>query len=291
MKHNNGIRGATVTKLAYTFKNDVLFKMIFRQYQNLLKRLVSLILRIRLEDITAFLLTNPEISAEVVGEKFCRLDINMTVNGQRVDLEIQVADEGDYPERALYYWAREYSSALGSGGEYRDLPRTIVISIVAFKMFPCVEYYSEHRLLEVTRHTPLTDKAVLIFFELPKLPEVVNNEDELKLWLALFNADTEEDLAKIEALEVSVMTEAIGAYRRVSTTDEFKEIERLRSRARHNEASALGHARREGRAEGEQIGEKRSDERWQVVVADKDAENERLRRKLAEYQAMFAKDK
>ena len=131
----------------------------------------------------------------------------------------------------------------------------------------------------------------MIFFELPKLPEVVNNEDELKLWLALFNTDTEEDLAKIEALEVSVIIEAIGAYRRVSATDEFKEIERLRSRARHNEASALGHARREGKAEGEQIGEKRSDERWQVVVADKDAENERLRRQLAEYQAMLAKDK
>ncbi len=170
----------------------------------------------------------------------------MTVNGQKVDLEIQVADEGDYPERSLYYWAREYSSALVEGGEYRDLPRTIIISIVAFKMFPCEEYYSEHQLLEVTRHTPLTDKEVLIYFELPKLPEVESAEDELKLWLALFNAETEEDLAKLEALEVSVMNEAIGAYRHVSATDEFKEIERLRSRTRHNEASALGHARREG---------------------------------------------
>ncbi len=109
-----------VTKLEYTFKNDVLFKMVFRQYQNLLKRLVSLMLEIRLEDITEFVLTNPEISPEVVGEKFCRLDINMTVNGQRVDLEIQVSDEGDYPERALYYWAREYSSALVEGGEYKE---------------------------------------------------------------------------------------------------------------------------------------------------------------------------
>ena len=70
-----------VTKLEYTFKNDVLFKMVFRQYQNLLKRLVSLMLGIRLEDITEFVLTNPEISPDVVGEKFCRLDINMTVNG------------------------------------------------------------------------------------------------------------------------------------------------------------------------------------------------------------------
>ncbi len=272
----------TVTKLEYTFKNDVLFKMVFRQYQNLLKRLVSLMLGIRLEDITEFVLTNPEISPDVVGEKFCRLDINMTVNGQRVDLEIQVSDEGDYPERALYYWAREYSSALGTGGKYKDLPRTIVISIVAFTMSSCVEYYSEYQLLEVTRHTPLTDKQLLMFFELPKLPEVENDEDELKLWLALFNANTEEDLAKLEALEVSVMNEAIGAYRHVSATDEFKEIERIRSRTRHNEASALHHA-----AEVER-------QKWQGVVADKDAalaekdaENERLRKQLAEYQARF----
>jgi hypothetical protein len=114
-----------------------------------------------------------------------------------------------------------------------------------------------------------------------KLPEVVDADDGLNLWLTLFNAETEEDLAKLEALEVSVMNEAIGAYRHMSATDEFKEIERLRSRARHNEASALGNARRQGYLEAE--------EKWQAVVADKDAaladkdaENETLRRQLAE---------
>jgi predicted transposase/invertase (TIGR01784 family) len=183
----------------------------------------------------------------------------MTVNGQRVDLEIQVADEGDYPERSLYSWAREYSAALSEGEDYSTLPRTIVISIVAFKLFPCAEFHSEYQPLEVTRHTPLTDKQVLHYFELPKLPEVVSAEDGLKLWLTLFNAETEEDLAKLEALEVSVMKEAIGAYRHVAATDEFKEIERLRSRARHNEASALRHA-----AEVER-------EKWQGVLIEKDA--------------------
>ncbi len=72
------------------------------------------------------------------------------------------------------------------------------------------------------------------------------------------------------------MNEAIGAYRHVSATDEFKEIERLRSRTRHNEASALGHARREG--------EKAERQKWQGVVAEKDAENERLRKQLFELQ-------
>jgi hypothetical protein len=83
-----------------------------------------------------------------------------------------------------------------------------------------------------------------------------------------------------------MMNEAIGAYRHVSATDEFKEIERLRSRARHNEASALGNAERRG--------EERERAKWQSVVADKDAaladkdvENEALRRQLAEYQARF----
>ena len=68
------------------------------------------------------------------------------------------------------------------------------------------------------------------------------------------------------------MEQAINAYRSITAADEFKEIERLRSLARHNEASALGHARREERA------------KWQAtlakVVAQKDAEIARLRAEL-----------
>jgi predicted transposase/invertase (TIGR01784 family) len=267
-----------VVKLEYTFKNDTLFKMVFVQYPELLKRLISQILRIRLEDIEDFRITNPEMPPDFMGEKFCRLDINMMVNGQRADIEIQVADEGDYPERSLYYWAREYSSALGEGDEYRRLPRTIVISIVAFRMFGCAEYHSDFQALEVTRHTPLTDKEVLHYFELPKLPEVEDAGDELKLWLALFKADTEEELARIEALGATVMSEAIGAYRHVAGTEEFREIERLRSRTRHNEASALGHARRQER------------EKWQGVITEKDSENELLRAQIAELQAQLSKN-
>ncbi len=134
---------------------------------------------------------------------------------------------------------------------------------MAFTLFDCAEFHSEYRPLEVTRHTPLTDRQVLHYFELPKLPAIVNADDGVTLWLTLFNAETEEDLAKIEALEVSIMQEAIGAYRHVAATDEFKEIERLRSRARHNEAAALRHA--------EQIGAEREREKWQSVVEEQAA--------------------
>jgi predicted transposase/invertase (TIGR01784 family) len=255
-----------VTKLEYTFKNDTLFKMVFVKFPNLLKRLVSIILAIRFENIEEFIITNPEMPPDVIGDKFCRLDILMKVDGQQVDLEIQVSNEGDYPERSLYYWARAYSSALGEGEEYRRLPRTIIISIVAFNLFDCAGFHSVFQVLEVKRFAALTDKLCLHYLELMKLPEVNDAEDELKLWLTLFNAETEEELAKIEKMGVPVMNQAIGAYRQVVATEEFKEIERLRSRARHNEASALGNARREGIA----IGAETERVKWQTVVADKE---------------------
>jgi len=241
--------GEPVAELKYKFTNDVLFKWLFTKHQDLLKRLVAGMLNVSVSSITEFVVTNPDIPPEAVGEKFCRLDINMTVDGQRIDLEMQVADEGDYPLRSLYYWAREFSSALKEGGEYIDLPRTIVISILAFEEFECEEFYSEYHALEVTRHALLTDRFCLKYYELPKLPEVTDATDELKLWLNLFSAKTEEDLKRIEAMGVSIMKQAIGAYRTVTATAEFREIERLRSRARSNEASALGNARRKEKAE------------------------------------------
>jgi len=70
-------------KLRYTFKTDTLFKMLFVQNQDLLRKLVAVLLRIPLESIQEFIVRNPEIAPEMLGEKFCRLDINMIVNGQR----------------------------------------------------------------------------------------------------------------------------------------------------------------------------------------------------------------
>jgi len=54
-------------------------------------------------------------------------------------------------------------------------------------------------------------------------------------------------LANIEALGVREMTEAISAYRSITVTPEFLEAERLRSKARHDEAQALYNAERKTR--------------------------------------------
>ena len=241
-----------MAKLEYTFKTDTLFKMLFVQHPDLLEKLVSSLLGIPLESISQFVITNPEIPPDSKGEKFCRLDINMAVNGQRVALEVQVENEGNYPNRTLYYWARSFSAALSAGSDYNDLPRTVIISIIDFIQFKeSPEFHSEFRPLEAKRHELLSDKMSLHFFELAKLSDSeLSASNKLLLWLSLFKANTEEELARIKALKEPTMEQAITAYERISVSPEFQELERLRARARHDEASALRHAREEGKEEG-----------------------------------------
>lgn len=232
-------------KLRYTFKTDTLFKMLFVKHQDLLEKLVAALLGIPAESIEQFTVRNDELPAEAMGDKFCRLDINMLVNGQLVDLEIQVSNEGDYPERVMLYWAREFSTALPAGQRYSMLPRTMIVSIIDFNLFDCKEFHSFFQPLEVTRHTLLSDKMGFHFFELKKLPDNVNEKDSLLLWLSLFRAETEEDLEKIKNMGVPAMDQAINAYYSITASSEFRELERLREKARHDEAQALYHARTE----------------------------------------------
>ena len=241
-------------KLRYTFKTDTLFKMLFVKHRDLLKNLIAALLGIPLENIEQFAIRNPDMLPEVLGDKFCRLDINMIVNGQRVDLEIQVANEGDYPERVMLYWAREFSTALSAGQSYSMLPRTIIISIIDFKLFDCKEFHSFFQPLEVTRHTLLSDKMGFHFFELKKLPKDVKEQDALLLWLSLFRAETEEDLEKIKGMGVPAMEQAISAYYSITASEEFREIERMREKARHDEAQALHNAEQKGIQKGMQEG-------------------------------------
>jgi len=83
------------------------------------------------------------------------------------------------------------------------------------------------------------------------------------------------------------MSQAVDGYRVITATDQFKYLEELRAKTRHDEAQALRNA------------ERKRDQHWQAVVADKDAliasrealiadreaGNERLRSELAELRA------
>ena len=69
------------------------------------------------------------------------------------------------------------------------------------------------------------------------------------MWLALFKANTEEELKMIEEQGVTEISEVVTAYRKVSKSREFREMERLMEKAEIDEASKLAKATRKGREE------------------------------------------
>jgi len=73
------------------------------------------------------------------------------------------------------------------------------------------------------------------------------------------------------------MSAAVQAYRHVAASPEFREIARLRSKARHDEAQALNNARREERA------------KLQSVIDEKDAALAEQAALIAELQAQLDK--
>jgi len=67
----------------------------------------------------------------------------------------------------------------------------------------------------------------------------------LSVWLALFKANTEEELEKLVLIGGEVMAQAVEAYRSVSATEEFRMLERMRQDMLYNEVTALNRAMRQ----------------------------------------------
>jgi len=294
------------TEYEFTFMTDLLFKKLFVNYPDLLKKLVCDLLELKPNEINEFNILNSEMPVEFVDTKHCRLDINMKVNDQIVELAIQVDKENSYPERVLFNWAKNYVS-VPSGTKYSHLPRVVVININKKSVLNCKEYHSEFVPLEVTRYDVLCDRMSLHFFELEKIPLENHEEDMILLWLKLFKAKSAEDFEKIKKLGVPEMDKAISAYYDLTADQRFRQLARMRELTAMNEAQALYDAEQrglqqglekglqqglqqgiqQGLQQGEQLGEERADAKWQEVAV----ENEQLRAEIASLKAQLGNAK
>ncbi len=234
-------------------KNDVMFKIMFMKEENkdILQDFIASVLNIPYESIKNISIKNSELLPEVVTNKFSRLDINLELNNEKlINIEMQVRNQKYFNDRTLFYLAKLYTSSLKKGEEYDRLQQSISINIVAFDIFESEEYHSEFLIMEKNRHEVFTDKFCIHFLELNKLNDKTGDNNHLKLWLKLINAESEEELKMIEQTDVPMLLKAVNVVKQMSEDERLKEIERMRDKALHDKASELGSARREGVREG-----------------------------------------
>ena len=237
-------------------KLDLMFKRVFGNPQNELitAAFLSDILEIPRESIRRIVIENPDIIPNYYDKKFSILDLKLDVDGRTVNIELQVNRESDFKDRTLYYWSKLYSESLGTGEAYGELRETICINILNFNLFDCDDYHSHFKVMEKERHEILTDKFAIHFFELKKLSKCVKKK-RMEDWLNLINAETEEELMAIQnTTTIPEVKNTIFVVRKLNADEKMRQEAFYREMQLHNEASALGGARREGIAEGEAKG-------------------------------------
>ena len=240
-------------------KLDIIFKRVFGTSKNekIIASFIASLLEIPKESIKEIYIENVELPPEEADQKFSRLDLRMRVDDRIINIELQIKYQDDFRERTVYYGARLFGEDLKAGEEYGEINQTICINIINFDLFAHNDYYSCFKIMETKRHELLTDKFAIHFFELKKINKYKKNRPA-EDWLRLIDAETEGDLMELQkSTSIPEINDAIVILRELSADEKVKAEAYYREKRLHDEATALGHARREGLSEGEAIGIKK----------------------------------
>ncbi len=177
--------------------NDYLFSALLQRNNKVLKALVCSLMHLGPENVSSIKIVNPIELGEELEQKEFILDIQLELNHDTtVNLEMQVVNEGNWPERSLCYLCRSFAS-INTGEEYDGVKPAVQIGILNFTLFKNEpEFYATYYMLNEKTHRPYSDKLRLSVLNLKQL-ELATEEDMLygiDLWAKLFKATTWEEL-------------------------------------------------------------------------------------------------
>jgi predicted transposase/invertase (TIGR01784 family) len=213
-------------------KIDLVFKKLFGSEgnQDLLKSLINSMLPDN-EKLKTITLLNPYNLPDYLEGKMTILDIKATdEKGKMYDIEMQISGHDYFGARAWYYWARSFSLQLEKGKDFKHLNKTIVISIVNFKMFDDELYH--HNFVPKERTTNefynILDFMSLHFVELPKFNfENIDKKIQttLERWITFLNnaVRLEQDKLPDELAQLEEIKKAAESLRTMSLLDKERE--------------------------------------------------------------------
>ena len=122
-------------KIDYGLTNDFMFRAILQNNHNVLKGLICALLHLKPEEITHITIKNPINLGENIEDKEFILDIEVMLNHNTlINLEMQVTNKLNWPERSLSYLCRLYDQ-LHSGQEYKGALPVMHICFLDFSLF------------------------------------------------------------------------------------------------------------------------------------------------------------
>ena len=203
--------------IPYTFLNDYMFRMILQKHKNVLRSIVCACLKLKTEEVQDIVVQNPIELGEAIDDKTFILDIHVLLNNNTIiNLEMQVLDLKDWPERSLSYLARSYDN-VAKGDEYMNVKPVYHIGFLNYTLFPDYpEFFAQYRMMNIKNHNLYTTKFNLYVVDLTqiKLATEEDQESGLVYWTKIFKAKTWEELRQMAERnqELQEATEALYVY-------------------------------------------------------------------------------
>lgn len=237
MKQKNQPYMQATGVLPHSLVNDYMFKALLQKNQVVLKHLVCSMLHLRPEEVVSVVLRNPIVLGKALAEDFDSktfvLDVNVLLNDQvLINLEMQVVNYKNWPERSLTYLCRNFDQ-LSRGEDYIHVKPVIHIGFLDFTLFmDHPEFYATYKMMNEKNHQVYTDKFVLSVVDLNHTELATREDREWKIdyWASLFKATTWEEL-KMLAQQNSILEDAVETIYEL-TADETVQ-EQCKAREKH----------------------------------------------------------
>jgi predicted transposase/invertase (TIGR01784 family) len=240
-----------MTRLAYTPRNDAMFKLIFGDGRDIgiLTDFLKATLDLPEEDYEEVTLIDPHLAREHPEDKLGVLDVKVrTRSGKRVDVEIQLCDHPQMRERMVFYLTRMVNEQIGAGDDYGLIQRAICILITDFVLVPeNGSYHNRYTLRDAVTGSEFTDLLEVDVLELPKLPQ---DEDGSLLWdwMKFLSASEKEELEMLAEKNPQVK-KAVVKFMALTEDDRARMLADSREKLRRDISAQVHGAEQRGREE------------------------------------------
>ena len=235
-------------------KSDIVFKSIFgKEPSGLLVDFLNNTLGLNIENKNDITICNPEIDKDKESDIFARLDLKVRTKGTLIDVEIQVINERNIVQRALYYLGCLIKDAEPIGSKYDTITTSIVVFICDFVIRKEDDVYHEiYKLLGEKTGSDLDFPARIHLIELPKFNKNSDVDDTNK-WMHFLTINDKMELEKVKEKD-PIMSNSIDRLLYISSDEKIT----MEYEARLNEVkdeerrmnSSFSAGRNEGYEEG-----------------------------------------
>ena len=210
-------------------KIDFAFKKLFGSEQNK-DLLISLINSIISEEekIKSVELRNPYNLADYRNDKMSILDIKAKdEKGRWYNIEMQIGEDLNFDKRSIYYWSKMVTEQLSEGMMFKQLNKTICISILDFNIVSTNSHFHNiYKIIneETCKNDELHDMFELHYIELKKFrKDYAQIANTLDRWITFLTKANKLDKRNVP-VELSKDPEILKAINEVDRM--FDEDER-----------------------------------------------------------------